>query len=128
MAGPYVFILSPIVIPITASMAWTKIINDAMAMSQTFDLLKKVTRLARASGALRAVAYNAFVRASPSDVRAAATEKPRLVNALIAVIAAQDQNDIVMTSSIKGFIISIDEAQCRCLMTDIHAVLAQQPQ
>ena len=91
VAGPYVFILSRMITPITASKTRTKIMIEAMAMSHTDAPLKKGTRLTKARGALRAVAYSAFVRATPSDERTAATEKPRLGNVLAAVMTAHTQ-------------------------------------
>ena len=53
--------------------------------------MKNATTATTTSAMLRAVAYLDAVREAPSAGRSAAIEKPRLTNALTAVIAAQIQ-------------------------------------
>jgi len=91
IAGPYVFIASCIFRPITASASCTTIMVTAIASNHGREWSSNGTMLVIASATLRAEAYIAFVWAPPLVETTAATEKPKLVNALATVTTAQVQ-------------------------------------
>jgi hypothetical protein len=95
-AGPNVFNLSLRTTPMPASIACTRIMQEATATSHSYELLNRGTRQIAASAVLRAVAYSALMRDSPSAERTAAIEKPRLTSALVMVMAAQSKNGVVI--------------------------------
>jgi hypothetical protein len=95
-AGPNVFILSSRATPMLASIACTRIMQEATATSHSYEPLNRGTRQIAASAVLRAAAYSALTRDSPSAERAAAIEKPRLTSALVMVMAAQSKNGVVI--------------------------------